>query len=163
VHSGTLSRGVALQLGTQEADSESVLVRLIGDGSPTLDEGEDYVVLALHALPKASRPVEFMIHLPGDRVTDWGWFEAHLFELVDPALPPNWVCEQSRHGLSLLPAAWTRRGYWDDLFADDRARVERAWSDHRAERDLILAHAGRPPGREGSIRVCGPRSAPTAD
>jgi hypothetical protein len=140
-----------------------MLVRFIGDGSAPLDKGEDYVVLALHALPEAPRPLDFMIHLPGDRVTDWGWFEAHNFEVVEPTLPPNWVCTQSRYGLSLQPAAWTRTGHWDDLFADDRARVERAWSDHRAERDLILAHAGRPPGRKGSVRICKPPAAPNSE
>jgi hypothetical protein len=106
----------------------------------------------------------FMVHLPEQSITDWAWYEAHLFEVIDAALPPNWVYSPSEDGFFLKPAAWTRSGHYDDLFADDRARVERAWSDHRAERDLVLKHAGRPPGRPGSIgRICKPPRTPASD
>ena len=72
-------------------------------------------------------------------------------------MAPNWIFSATAHGFYFEPAAWTRPGRWNDLFCDDRAAVERAWSDHRAERDLILAHAGRQPGGEGSIgKMCGP-------
>lgn len=84
-------------------------------------------------------------------------YKARLFEVVDGRMAPNWIFSATEHGFYFEPAARTRPGHWDDLFCNDRAAVERAWSDHRAERDLILAHAGRQPGREGSIgKICGP-------
>ncbi len=107
--------------------------------------------------PDMRGPAMFMLHLPDESITDWAWFEAKEFEVLDAALPSNWVYAPTESGFELTPAAWTRPYHWDDLLnSDDRARVERAWADHRAERDLILAEAGRPPGREGSIVICRP-------
>lgn len=116
-------------------------------------QGQDYVVLSLLAPP--NRPVSLMVHLPGDHITDWAWGEASMFEVTDCTLPSNWVYSVRGDAFSLEPAASTRKMHWDDLLNDatpeDRRR---AWADHRSERDLILAEAGRPPGRRGSIATC---------
>jgi hypothetical protein len=129
-----------------------MVVRYTG-GAPNascLERGADYVVLAI-----LSDPLTFKLHLPDERVTDWCLVEGRYFEIVDGAVPPNWALSMSEHAFYLEPATWSRRGHYDDLFGSDRPSVERAWSDHRVERDLILAHAGRPPGREGSIgHIC---------
>jgi hypothetical protein len=143
--------GHALEADVGVADMRTVVVRYKGQNAPSLTNGEEYVVLAIDVSPDGLKPVTFMVHLPQAQITDWAWYEAALFEVVDGTLAPNWVFSRHEQGPSLMPAAWTPRGHWDDLFADDRGRIERAWSDHRAERDLILSHAGRPPGRPGSI------------
>jgi hypothetical protein len=132
-----------------------VVVRYLGAGTPSLVTGREYVVLALDATPRSVHPLMFMVHLPDAPITDWAWYEIDQFEVLDHSLPGNWVYASSEHGFSLQPAAWTRPAHWDDLFTDDRDRVERAWVEHRVERDRILQEACRPPGRQGSIgRIC---------
>jgi hypothetical protein len=131
-----------------------VIVRCVNE-VPGIVPGREYVVLAVTVSPKASMPLLFMLHLPGDRVTDWAWHEVHAFEVLDDALPSNWVYSTDEHGFSLIPASWTRPWHWDDLLNDaDAASRRRAWDDYRRERDLILSEAGRPPGDQGSISVC---------
>ena len=130
-----------------------MIVRYIGE-TPQLVPGQEYVVLSLMVMPHSRRPLMFMLHLPGERVTDWAWYEADEFEVLDDTLPSNWIYSARESGFFLEPAAWARPGHWDDLLNQaDPADRRRAWADHRAERDLILAQAGRPPGREGSIAV----------
>jgi hypothetical protein len=149
------SRSILLVVWTRRrpTDSREVIVRYLGETRHSLVHGQDYVVLTILAEP--NRPVSFMVHLPGDRITDWAWDEAGTFEVIDGTLPSNWVYSVRGDALSLEPAAWTRKMHWDDLLNDaSPADREQAWADHRTERDLILAEAGRPPGRRGSIVTC---------
>jgi hypothetical protein len=132
-----------------------VLARLIDENdAPALAGEGEYVVLGLLANNRPDDPLSFMLFLPGPRITDWAWYDRALFEITDPSLPPSWVYHDHGGGcFALMPGAWTRRFFWDDMFSDDRGGRDRAWPDYRAERDLILSHAGRPPGRGGGIRM----------
>jgi len=136
------------------ADSERVIVRCLQE-TPGLIAGREYVVLTVMATPTASQPLMFMLHRADEAVTDWAWYEAHAFEILDDALPSNWIYSAHGNGFSLRPATWARPGHWDDLLNDtDAASRRRAWDDYHAERDLILSEAGRLPGHRGSVRVC---------
>jgi hypothetical protein len=138
-----------------------VVVRFKGPESHSwLRPGGEYVVLAVSVSLKGPMPLTFMIHHPEDRgAWDWGWWEVSLFEIVDGDLPNNWSLGFDRFGgFDLMPAAWRRHGHWDDLDPSEtdtrppdvrRAATRRAWSDYRAERDRILAQAGRPAGYQG--------------
>jgi hypothetical protein len=117
--------------------------------------GREYVVLSVLVTPSAAHPLMFMLHRPDDLITDWAWYEAHAFEVLDETLPSNWIYSSHEDGFSLLPPTWARPGHWDDLLNDtDAASRRRAWDDYHAERDLILSESGRPPGDRGSVRVC---------
>jgi hypothetical protein len=123
------------------------------DDAPVVGELE-YVVLGLLVKDRPEVAVTLMLFLPGKQVTDWGWYEQSRFEITNPSLPPNWVYwDHGAGSFSLMPGAWTRPGHWDDMFSEDRTVRDRAWSDYRAERDLILEHAGKPPGRGGSVGI----------
>jgi hypothetical protein len=131
-----------------------VIVRSL-EKTPWLVAGREYVVLSVMVTQTAREPLMFMLHLPDSLITDWGWFEAHAFEILDDTLPSNWIYSAEANGFTLRPASWARPGHWDDLLNDtDAASRRRAWDDHHTERDLILSEAGRPPGSRGSIRLC---------
>jgi hypothetical protein len=135
------------------ADSNVVIVRYIGENREDM-RGREFVVLSVMVTPGGRMAVMFMLYCP-EAVADWAWYDANEFEVLDHALPSNWVYTADRSGFSLRPAAWARPGHWDDLLNEaDPTDRQRAWTDHRTERDLILAEAGRPPGREGDIVTC---------
>ncbi len=113
----------------------------------------DYVVLALLSEPEPPDCLSFMLFLPDGVVTDWAWYDSERFEIADRSLPPNWVFWDHGGGsFSLMPDAWTRAFFWDDILGDDSAKRERAWSDYKTERrDLILSQAGRRRGRAAGV------------
>ena len=136
-----------------------MLVRVSDESHAPVAGEHEYVVLGLLAGGGVERPLSLMLFLPGAQITDWAWYDRSLFEITDPSLPPSWVYLDHGESFSLMPAAWTRPFFWDDMFSDDRAARGRAWSDYRAERDLMLGQAGRAPGRGGGIRTISARRA----
>jgi hypothetical protein len=132
-----------------------VIVRYIGETRQEM-RGQEFVVLSVEVALGMHMPLMLMLYRP-EGVADWGWYEAKDFEVLEHTLPSNWIYSARENGFLLEPATWTRPGHWDDLLneADPRDR-QRAWADHRAERDLILAEAGRPLGYEGGIVTCKP-------
>jgi hypothetical protein len=130
-----------------------VIVRCVEE-KPGLSLGTEYVVLGVDVTPSSAMPVMFMIHLPGEHVTDWAYYEAQAFEVVDNSLPANWVFSVRETSYSLQPARWSRPFFWDHLLNEASPGERRqSWTEYRTERDRILSAASRPPGDRGSIVV----------
>ncbi len=61
-----------------------------------------------------------------------------MFETVDRSVPSNWVVDVKEGGLlSMRPAAWLERGFWERYFDDDAAAI----AAYERELAVILAES----------------------
>lgn len=83
-----------------------------------------------HVLTIWIEPGRTRLRLIGENPTP-ALFEPEMFEIVSSVIPPTWVATSQQPGyFELGPAAWARRGFWEEFF-DGRPEAVACFEEER--------------------------------
>lgn len=96
----------------------------LGDTSPWLKRGKEYVVLAINYVESLG----FDLYIQSEDHNEPAFFSAKGFEFIGQKFPSSWVTVFSesygRKVMTVLPASWNYESFFEDMENQDPKAIE---------------------------------------